>query len=80
MRLVLNMAKMAKGGFSGGAIEETQHLIKKPHNDVPEEMKQCFLFPGHDKVKAAMERHPAMLHQNHTPGCLRCQHHTANNA
>jgi len=30
MRLALNMAKMAKGGFLCSAIEETQFLIKRP--------------------------------------------------
>ena len=30
MRRALNMAQMAKGGFSHSAIEETQFLIKKP--------------------------------------------------
>jgi hypothetical protein len=30
MRLALNMAKMAKGGFSRAAVEEMQYLIKKP--------------------------------------------------
>jgi len=34
MRLALNMAKMAKGGFSRAAIEETHQLIKKPHGEV----------------------------------------------
>ena len=29
MRLALNMAKMAKGGFSRAAMEEMQQLIKK---------------------------------------------------
>jgi len=37
MRLALNMAKMAKGGFSRTAIEETQRLIMKPHAVVREE-------------------------------------------
>jgi histone H3/H4 len=31
MCLALNMAKMAKGGFSRTAIEEMQQLFKKPH-------------------------------------------------
>jgi hypothetical protein len=31
MCLALNMAKMAKEGFSRAAIEETKYLIKKPH-------------------------------------------------
>ena len=30
MPLALNIAKMAKGGFSRAAKEETQQLIKKP--------------------------------------------------
>ena len=34
MRLALNMVKMAKGGFSRAAIEETQYLIKKPCAEV----------------------------------------------
>jgi len=34
MRLALNMAKMAKGGFLRAAIEETQCLIKKPQAQV----------------------------------------------
>jgi len=34
MRLALNMALMAKGGFSQAAIEETQFLIKKPRTEV----------------------------------------------
>jgi hypothetical protein len=34
MRLALNMAKMAKGGFFRATIEETQYHIKKPHAEV----------------------------------------------
>jgi len=34
MHLALNLAKMAKGGFSHVAIEESQYLIKKPHPKV----------------------------------------------
>ena len=30
-------------------------------------------------MKAAIERHPAMVHQNHTPGCLPCHNGTARN-
>jgi len=79
MRLALNMVKMAKGGFSCTAIEETQYLIQKPRAEVREE-KQCGVeFPGHTKVKAAIERHPAMLCHNQTAGCLPCQNGTANN-
>jgi len=55
MRLALNMAKRAKGGFSRSAIEETQHLIKKPRPEVREVKKRGVEFPGHRKVKAAIE-------------------------
>jgi len=77
MRLALNMAKMAKGGISRAAIEETQQLIKKPRAKVREEKKRGIEFPGHNKVKAAIERHPAMVRKNQTDGCLPCQNGTA---
>jgi len=48
MRLALNMAKMAKGGFSRAAI-------KKPRAEVREEKKRGVEFPGRQKLKAAME-------------------------
>jgi len=70
MRLALNMAKMANGGFARAVIEETQHLIKKPCAKVREEKKRCVEFPGHRQLKAAIERHPAMVYYNHTDGCL----------
>ena len=79
MRLALNMAKMAKEGFSRAVIEETKYLIKKPRAEVREEKKRGVVFPGHKKVKAAIERHPAMLRQNQTAGCLPCQNGTAKN-
>jgi hypothetical protein len=79
MRLALNMAKMAKEGFSHAAIEETKYLIKKPRAEDREEKKQGVEFPGHKKVKAAIQRHPAMLCHNQTPGCLPCQNGTAKN-
>jgi len=79
MRLAVNMAKMAKGGFSRTAIEESQFLIKKPRAEVREEKKRGVEFPGHQDVKAATERHQAMLRENPTDGCLPCQHGTAQN-
>jgi len=79
MRLALNMAKMAKGGFSHAAIEETQQIIKKPRAEVREEKTRGVQFPQHQKVKAAMERHPAMVYKNHTASCLPCQNGTAKN-
>jgi len=75
MRLALNMAKIAKGGFSHTAIEETEYLIK-----VREEKKKYSVeVPGHKKVKATIERDPAMLCQNHLPRCLHWQNCTARN-
>jgi len=79
MRLVLNMAKMAKEGFLRAATEETKYLIKNPHGEVQEEKKRGVEFLGHKKVKAAIQRHPAMLRQNQTSGCPPCQNGTAKN-
>jgi len=78
MRLALNMAKMAKGGFSRAAVEEPQYLIKKPRANVQEEKKRSVELSGNNQVKAAIARHPAMLRQNQTPGCLPCLNGTAN--
>jgi len=79
MHLALHMAKMAKGEFLSAAKEETEYLINKPRTEVWAEKKQGVEFPGHKKVKAGTERHPAMLRQNHTPGCLSCLIGTAHN-
>jgi len=79
MRLALNMAKMAKEGFSRAAIEETKYLIKKPRAEVREEKKRGVEFPGPRKVKAAIQRHRAILRHNQLPGCLPCQNGTAKN-
>jgi hypothetical protein len=46
MRLALNMAKMAKDGFSRATIEETKYLIKTPRAMVREEKKLGVEFPG----------------------------------
>jgi len=64
MRLALIMAQMAKGWVSPAAIEETQVLIMKPRAKVREEMKRGVEFPGHRNVRAAIERHPAILGEN----------------
>jgi hypothetical protein len=79
MRLALNMAKMAKQGFSRAAIEETKYVIKKPRSEVREEKKSGVEFPGHEKVKAAIQRHLEMFRHNQTPSCLPCQNGTAKN-
>jgi hypothetical protein len=55
MCLALNMAKMAKEGFSRAAIEETKYLIKKPRTEVREQKKRGVKFPRHNKVKAAIQ-------------------------
>jgi hypothetical protein len=80
MCLVLNMAKMTKAGFSRTAIEDTKDLIEKPRTKVQEEKKRRVEFPGHKMVKAAIQRHPAMLSQNQTSSCLPCQQGTAINS
>jgi len=77
MRLALNMAKITKEGFSRTAIEETKYLMKKPRAEVREEKKRGVEFPGHNKVKAAIQRHPATLCHNHTSGCIPCQNGTS---
>jgi len=79
MRLALNMARMAKGGFCRAAIDETQFLIKTPRSEVREEKTRGFEFPGGINVKAAMERIPAMLQENQMDSCLPCQIGTAQN-
>jgi hypothetical protein len=77
MPLAFNMAKMATEGFSRATIKETKYLIKKPPAEVREEKTRGVEFPGHNKVKAAIQRHPAMLRQNQMSGCLPCQNGTA---
>jgi len=79
MRLALNMAKMAKGGFSRATIEETEFLVKKPWAAVREEKEPGVAFRGHNDVNAVMERHPAMPQGHLTDGCLCFQNGSAQN-
>jgi hypothetical protein len=79
IHLALNMAKMATGGFSLATIEETEQLINKPRAEVRQEMKRGVEFPGHNKMKAVIERQPAMVRENQTEGCLPCHNGTAHN-
>jgi len=79
MRLAFSMIKLANGGFLRTAMGETQQLIKTPQADVREEKKRGGEFPGHNKVKAAIEGHLAMVYKNHTDGCLPCQNGTTKN-
>ena len=55
MHLALNMAKMAKECFSRASIEETKYLIEETRTEVREEKKRGVEFPGHTKVKAAIQ-------------------------
>jgi len=77
MCLALNMAKMAQEVFSQTAMEETQQLIKKPRTEVRKEKKLVVVIPWHSKVKAAIERHPAMVRENQSDGYLPCLNVTA---
>jgi hypothetical protein len=79
MCLALNMAKMAKSGFLRTRTEETQYLFTQAWANVSGEKKRGIEFPGHEKVRAAMERHPAMIHQNYMDGSLPCQNGTVSN-
>jgi len=79
VRLALNIAKMSTRGLSRATIEETQQLIETPCAKVREEKKRGVESPVHQRVNAAMERHPAMVHKNFMAGVLPCQHGTATN-
>ena len=79
MCLSLNMAKMATGGFSCAVIAESKELMKQHRNKVQEAKKRGVQFPGHNKVTPAIERNPAMFHENHTYGCLSYHNGTAQN-
>ena len=70
---------MAKEGFLRAAIEETKYLTKKICAQVLEEKTRGVQFPGHKTVKAAIQRHPAMLYQNQTSGCLSYKYRTVKN-
>jgi hypothetical protein len=70
--LALKVAKMAKGEFPCTAIAETQQLIQNPSTEFREMKKRGVEFPWHKEVKAATERHPAMVYENHTAGFFPC--------
>jgi hypothetical protein len=72
MCLVWNTADMAKEGCLQAAVEKTQYVIIYPCPVVWEEQKWCVEQPGNKQVKAAIQRHMAMLAQNHMPCCLSC--------
>jgi cell division GTPase FtsZ len=72
MSLVMKMAKMATAGFSSTAIEETHHLVKCPRAEVQHEIKQAVEISGHQIVIAVIVRHPGMVWETQTNGCLHC--------
>jgi len=63
MHLALNMAKMSKGGFSHSGIKQTQYLVNILHATVQQGMIPAPVFPGHRKVKAAIECQPVLVVQ-----------------
>jgi len=77
--LALNMATMAKRGFSRARIEDMRYLMKKPWAKVQQEKKQGVECPGDTNMKAAMGRHLAMLWEQQTDGYLPGQNVTAQN-
>jgi hypothetical protein len=78
MHLALNVAKIAKEGFLYAALVETEYLVEKARAEVREQKQRGVDFSGYGKVKAAIERYSAMLHQNHTSRCFLYQNVTAN--
>jgi hypothetical protein len=70
MHLALNMAKIAKGGFSQTAIEEMQQQIKNPWAKVQEQQMHSIMLAQHNTEKAVRERHSGMILDNQTDGCL----------
>jgi hypothetical protein len=58
MCLALNMAEMAKGGFSCAAIVQLQQLINIPYAEVGEEKNRGVESAGRNKVKAAIKKTP----------------------
>jgi len=79
IRLALNMPKMAKAGFLCTAMAEMEYWMMKCCTEVREERMRGVEFPGHRIVKAMIERHLAMVHQNQMDGCLPCQNGMAKN-
>ena len=61
------------------AIDITQCLANKPHTKFREVQNWSVEFAGNQRLKAAMERHPAMLHQNNMNRFLPRQQVTAKN-
>jgi hypothetical protein len=70
MLIVLMMAIMAKGGLLCAAQDETQYIINTPCAEVWAKRMQKAGCSGYGKVKGAIERHQAMVHEIHMHHCL----------
>jgi len=70
MHHTLNMTRIAIGGFSQASIKEIQQSIKNALTTVREEKKWWVQSHGHLNVTSAMERHLAIIRENHTHSCL----------
>jgi hypothetical protein len=73
------MAKIATGGFSHTSIDVTQCLVNKQHTKFREVQKWGIAFAGDTMLKAAIERHPAMLRHKKMNRFFPHQHVTAKN-
>jgi len=73
------MTKMSTGWCLHTAIDEMKSLIKMHRPKAWEEKKWDVQIPGHKQVKTTIERHLAILCQNHMAGYLPCQNGTAKN-
>jgi hypothetical protein len=74
-----NMAKMTQRGCLEAEIEQPQYGIKMFRAQFWQVKKWRAEFPEYMKVMAVMERHPAMLHQNHMNRELPCLNGIAKN-
>jgi len=79
MCLALNVAKMANGGILRTVLEEMQYLSKKPWAEIQEESKQGDESSEYKHVNAAIDRHLAMVGENHMDSCLPCHNGTPPN-
>jgi hypothetical protein len=77
--LALNMAKLAKRGWSYSAMEKSQYQIKKPCAKAQEEKMWGVESPAQSKLKAVTGRHPVMVPNNQVDRSLYCQNVTVQN-
>jgi len=79
MHLASNMAITANEGYSHTALEQYQLVIMKCHTKVWEERIQGAQLAVDRMVTGVIERHPAMVCENQTDGCLPCHIATPRN-